>query len=106
VTHVLPTTPLTDASGQKFGDGLSPIERVDTVKGEVSGTSSDRQFRMYVRLTPNRRERLNRSREFRRGVDNTVYHKSYPINDRDQQGTSGVRRRVYHPGRLEPATML
>ena len=38
VTHALLTTPLTDASGQKFGDGLSLIERVDTVKGEVSGT--------------------------------------------------------------------
>ena len=30
VTHALMTTPLTDASGQKFGDGLSLIERVDT----------------------------------------------------------------------------
>ena len=69
VTHALLTTPLTDASGQTFGDGLSLIERVDTVKGEVSGTSSDRQFRIYVRLTANAREMLNRSREFRRGVD-------------------------------------
>ena len=62
VTHALMTTPLTDASGQKFGDGLTLIERVDSVKGEVSGTSSDRQFRMYVRLTPNAREMLERSR--------------------------------------------
>ena len=38
VTHALMTTPLTDASGQKFGDGLALIERVDTVKGEVSGS--------------------------------------------------------------------
>jgi hypothetical protein len=30
VTHALMTTPLTDASGQKFGDGLTIIERVDT----------------------------------------------------------------------------
>ena len=37
VTHALLRTPLTDASGQKFGDGLSLIERVHTVKGEVSG---------------------------------------------------------------------
>src|SRR4029077_2504694 len=36
VTHALVTTPLTDASGQKFGDGLAIIERVDTVKGEIS----------------------------------------------------------------------
>ena len=84
VTHALMTTPLTDASGQKFGDGLALIERVDTVKGEVSGTSSDRQFRMYVRLTPNARAMLDRSREFKRGVDNAVYHKGYPLNYREQ----------------------
>ena len=84
VTHALMTTPLTDASGQKFGDGLALIERVDTVKGEVSGTSGDRQFRLYVRLTPNAREMMDRSREFRRAIDNTVYHKGYPINYREQ----------------------
>ena len=97
VTHALMTTPLTDASGQKFGDGLALIERVDTVKGEVSGTSSDRQFRMYVRLTPNAREMLNRSREFKRGVDNTVYHKGYPINYREQR----VRRRFRSQLRMD-----
>ena len=82
VTHALLTTTLTDASGQKLGDGLALIERVDTVKGEISGTRSDRQFRMYVRLTPNAREILERSREFKRGIDNTVYHKGYPVNYR------------------------
>jgi hypothetical protein len=30
VTHALMTTPLTDASGQRFGDGLSLIERVES----------------------------------------------------------------------------
>ena len=100
VTHALLTTPLTDAAGQKFGDGLSLIERVDTVKGEVSGTSGDRQFRMYVRLTPNARETLNRSREFRRGVDNTVYHKGYPINYREQRGTPSIQISIAMDGRL------
>ena len=85
VTHALMTTPLTDASGQKFGDGLTIIERVDSVKGEVPETSSDRQFRMYARLTANAREMLERSQEFKRGVDNTVYHKGYPINYREQK---------------------
>jgi hypothetical protein len=55
VTHALMTTPLTDASGQALGDGLSLVERVDSVKGEAPGTASDRQFRMYVRLTPDAR---------------------------------------------------
>ena len=90
VTHALITTPLTDGSGQKFGDGLSVIERVDTVKGEVSGASGDGQFRMYVRLSPNAREMLERSREFKRGVDNSVYHKGYPLNYRQQGGSPSI----------------
>ena len=94
------TTPLTDASGQKFGDGLALIERVDTVKGEVPGASGDRQFRMYVRLTPNAREMLERSREFKRGVDNSVYHKGYPINYREQRGTPSIQVSIALDGRL------
>ena len=100
VTHALMTTALTDASNQKFGDGLALIERVDTVKGEVSGTRSDRQFRMYVRLTPNAREMLDRSREFKRGVDNAVYHKGYPINYREQRGTPSIQVSIALDGRL------
>src|SRR4029453_4113316 len=100
VTHALLTTPLTDASGQTFGDGLSLIERVDRVKAQVSGTSGDRQFPVAVRLTPNAREGLNRSREFRRGVDNTVYHKGYPINYREQQGTPPIQISIAMDGRL------
>ena len=100
VTHALLTTPLTDASGQTFGDGLSLIERVDTVKGEVSRASSDRQFRMYVRLTANAREMLDRSREFKRGIDNTVYHKGYPINYREQRGTPSIQVSIAQDDRL------
>ena len=99
VTHALMATPLTDASGQKFGDGLALIERVDTVKGEVSGASGDRQFRMYVRLTPDAREMLDRSREFKRGIDNTVYHKGYPINYREQRGTPSIQVSIALDGR-------
>ncbi|HZM59066.1 MAG TPA: hypothetical protein VFB85_04700 [Vicinamibacterales bacterium] len=100
VTHALMTSPLTDASGQTFGDGLALIERVDSVKGEVSGASSDRQYRMYVRLTSNAREMLNRSREFKRGVDNTVYHKGYPINYREQGGAPSIQVSIAMDGRL------
>src|SRR4029079_1192638 len=100
VTHALMTTPLTDGSEQKFGDGLSLVERVDTVKGEVAGASSDRQFRLYVRLTPNAREMLDRSREFKRGIDNTVYHKGYPLNYREQNGTPSIQVSIAQDGRL------
>jgi hypothetical protein len=60
------TTPLTDESGTKFGDGLSIIDRVDSVRGQVLGAAGDRQFRMYVRLTPDAVKMLERSKEFQR----------------------------------------
>ena len=91
VTHALVTTPLTDGSGNMFGDALSLVERIDTVRGEVSGTASDRQFRMYVRLMPDAREALERSREFKRGADNAIYHKGYPVNYREQRGTPSIQ---------------
>src|SRR4029453_18328861 len=91
VTHALMTTPLTACWGQKFSDGLALIERVDTVKGEVSGASGDHQFRMYVRLMPNAREMLERSQEFKRGIDNAVYHKGYLLNYREQSGAPSIQ---------------
>src|SRR4029453_2577350 len=99
VTHALLTTPLTEASGQKFSDGLALIERVETVKGEVSGASGDRQFRMYVRLTANAREMLERSQEFKRGIDNAVYHKGYPLNYREQSGAPSIQVSIALDGR-------
>lgn len=99
VTHALMTTPLTDRSGQKFGDALELIERVDTVKGEISGTRSDRQFRAYVRLTPNAREMLERSQEFKRGIDNAIYHRGYPLNYRESRGTPSIQVSIAVDGR-------
>ncbi len=85
------TTPLTDSSGGRLGDALALIEHVDGVRGEVPGASGDRQFRMYVRLRPDARDTLERSKEFSRGVDNTVYHKGYPLNYREQGGTPSIQ---------------
>jgi hypothetical protein len=93
------TTPLTDASGQKYGDGLALIERVDAVKGEIPGTRSDRQFRIYVRLTPTAREMLERSRKFKRGIDNSIYHKGYPVNYRETRGTPSIQVSIAADGR-------
>ena len=100
VTHALMTTVLTDKSGQKFSDGLAIIERIDSLKGELPGAPSDRQFRMYVRLTANAREMLDRSREFKRGVDNAIYHKGYPLNYREQRGTPSIQVSIAVDGRL------
>jgi hypothetical protein len=99
VTHALMTTPLTDASGQALGDGLSLVERVDSVKGEAPGTASDRQFRMYVRLTPGARDMLQRSRQFKRAADNAIYHKGYPLNFREQRGTPSIQVSIALDGR-------
>ena len=52
VTHALMTIQLTDAQGASLGDALGLLERVETVRGEVAGAASDRQFRLYVRLSP------------------------------------------------------
>jgi hypothetical protein len=91
VTHALSTTPLTDQSGANLGDALGLIERVESVKGEVPGAPGDHQFRIYVRLTADALDRLARSQQFKRGVDNTVYHKGYPTNYRGQGGTPSIQ---------------
>ncbi len=91
VTHALMTTQLTDVSGTRIGDALELVERVETVRGELPGASGDHQFRMYVRLTADALDHLERSREFKRGVDNTVYHKGYPINYRAEGGAPSIQ---------------
>ena len=68
-------------------------------KAKSQGAASDRQFRMYVRLTANARELLGRSREFKRGPDNSVYHKGYPINYRQQAGTPSIQVSIALDGR-------
>ena len=43
---------------------------------------------------------LDRSREFKRGIDNAVYHKGYPINYREQRGTPSIQVSIALDGRL------
>ena len=56
-----------------------------------TGAASDQQFRMYVRLTPAAIDTLGKSREFKRGADNTVFHKGYPISYRQQGGAPSIQ---------------
>src|SRR5262245_29956643 len=91
VTHALMTTRLTDRAGTSIGDTLALVTEVDTVKGEVTGAPGDRQFRMYVRLAPDTIGVLERSTQFKRGIDNSVYHKGYPINYREQGGVPSIQ---------------
>jgi hypothetical protein len=91
VTHALMTTRLTDQAGADFGDALAVIERIDVVRGEVIGERGDHQFRIYVRLTADAIDKLSRSTQFKRGADNSIYHKGYPINYRGQGGTPSIQ---------------
>jgi hypothetical protein len=100
VTHALMTTAMTDASSAPIGDALALVERVDSVRGQVPQTASDRQFRMYARLTPDARALLERSREFKRVADNSVFHKGYPLNYREQGGTPSIQISIALDGRL------
>ena len=91
VTHALMTTQLTDRAGADLGDGLTLVDRVDVVRGEVTGERGDHQFRIYVRLTVDAFDKLSRSQQFKRASDNSVYHKGYPINFRGQGGTPSIQ---------------
>lgn len=91
VTHALMTTPLTDRSGASLGGALDLVEHVEAVNGEINGAAGDHQFRMYVRLRPDAIATLTQSQQFRRGVDNTVYHQGYPINYRQQGGVPSIQ---------------
>ena len=64
ITFALERTSLTDASEQRLGDALDFLERVESTKGQVTGASGDRQFRMYVLLTEGALDKLERSKEF------------------------------------------
>lgn len=99
VTHALMTTRLTEASGASLGDALAIVEHVDTLRGEVADAPGDRQFRMYVRLVPDAVHTLGRSQEFKRGADNAVYHKGYPMNYREQGGVPSVQVSIALDGR-------
>jgi hypothetical protein len=84
VTHALMTSKLTDKQGRSLGTALDVISYIETVHGKIPEASGDLQFRIYVALKPTALQTLENSREFKRGGDNTVYHKGYPINYRQQ----------------------
>ena len=91
ITNALVESKLTDASGAPLGDALALVERLETVHGQITGARGDAQFRMYVRLTPAAMDTLERSTQFKREGDNSVYHKGYPINYRGRGGTPSIQ---------------
>ena len=91
VTHGLMTSKLTDANGRSLGTALDVVSYLETVRGKIPESSGDLQFRIYVALKPTALQTLDDSREFKRIGDNTVYHKGYPINYRQQGGTPSIQ---------------
>jgi len=78
VTHAALHSPLTDQNGASLGLLIDRIESIEHVAGQYAGKGGDEQFRVYVRLKPDTRETLEKSREFFRDHENTVYHIGYP----------------------------
>jgi hypothetical protein len=82
VTHALMRSELTDEAGRPLGSPIDLLEGIDRIAGQYAGRSGDQQFRLYVRLKPEARAVLDKSREFFRDHDNTVYHVGYPDSHR------------------------
>jgi hypothetical protein len=99
VTHALLRTPLTSEDGKPISSALSLVAHVDAVHGARPGSRGDQQFRLYAQLTPEALATLRRSKEFRRGPDNTVYHAGYPICFRSV-GTPSIQFSVSRDGVL------
>jgi len=91
VTHALLRSKLTDQSGRSLGTALDLVSYVETVHGKIPRTRGDLQFRIYAALKPTAVETMEASREFKRGRDNTVFHKGYPVNYRQQGGVPSIQ---------------
>ncbi len=84
VTHALHNSKLSDEGGQSLGTALGLIAKIDRVAGQYYGRSGDQQFRVYSEVRSETRDILEKSKEFYRDHDNTVYHKGYPLNYRQK----------------------
>lgn len=82
ITHAMMHTSITDRqSGERLGDALSLIQELIDIQGENSALSSDHQFQLVVRLTPDALQKLNRAAFLLKG-ENHIFHKDYPVSFR------------------------
>ncbi|HEU0007500.1 MAG TPA: hypothetical protein VFS12_16065, partial [Terriglobia bacterium] len=77
ITHALSKTELSDAEGKSLGTALDLVVGVERIAGQYYGRQGDEQFRVFCKLKPGTREILEKSREFKFGEENTVYHVGY-----------------------------
>ena len=99
VTHALSRSTLTGQAGDTLGTALDLIGKLDHIKGRVPGARGDLQFRIYVELTAAALATLEECREFTRCHDNTVFHKSYPLNYRQEHGAPSIQISMTRDGR-------
>lgn len=99
VTNALLATNLTDEQGKPLGTALGLVELVEAIHGKIPEERGDHQFRLYVLLKKDALDKLQAAREFKRIGDNTVFHKGYPINFRQQGGAPSVQFSVARTGR-------
>ncbi len=99
ITHALMTTKLTNQSGQSMGNALELVQSIETINGKVPKARGDLQFRMYVILKPDALQKLKDSSEFFRDRDNTVYHRGYPMNYRQDGGVPSIQVSMARDGR-------
>ena len=101
ITHALLRTPLTDESGAALGtSAMTLVDKIDELLGKVDGAGGDKQFRIYVQLKPGALGILEKSMEFGRAADNTVFHKGYPICFRSRGGTPSIQVSITRDGKL------
>src|SRR5215469_1615926 len=98
VTHALMTTILKAKDGKPMGTAFDLVEAIEAINGKVTRARGDLQFRMYAILKPDAVPKLKSSQEFFRDRDNTVFHKGYPLNYR-QDGTPSIQFSITRDGR-------
>ena len=74
VTHALEETSLTSEEGASLGAALDQVVAIERVAGAYLDRGGDAQFRVYVKLKYTARDTLEKSTEFFRDKDNTVFH--------------------------------
>ena len=98
ITHALMRSTLTDDAGKPLGRAIDLLSGLERIAGEVGGKSGDQQFRIYVTLRPDANDILDRSREFVRSHENTIYHAGYPRSYRLGTGAPSVQFSVAENG--------
>jgi len=98
VTHALLHTSLTDSNGADLGVAIDRVDAVNRIAGQYDGLGGDQQFRIFATLKPGTRELLDKSREFYRDHENTVYHVGFPHSYRQAGKEPNMQMSVSEDG--------